>query len=225
MISFLSVLEYSISLCYSVVWHSLTFAAQLVAVKAVLKLELQMRDGQSGVEARIAAGARSCLGSGKGSHQGRQWLKQQFVGGRVCFLCFARSWWVLRLVSPAYLVQAWTWARSLLGLLPCCFAVGMDGVACMCVCFCKAESLGTAKSCARVKSQQSWFAPCFRGLGFRAESGNVLSCSSWGGHLPTPSRRGHRPQRWELGFQTAITVITRQSCVTVCLDMFVVLFP
>lgn len=91
MISFLSVLEYSVGLCYSVVRHSLTFAAQLVTVKAVLKLELQKCDGQSGVEARIATRARSCLGSGKGSHQGRRWLKQQFVGGRVYFLCFARS--------------------------------------------------------------------------------------------------------------------------------------
>lgn len=189
MISFLSVLEYSISLCSSVVWHGLTFAAQLVTVKAVLKLELQMRDGQSGIEASIATGARSCLGSGKGSHQGQQWLKQQFVGGRVCFLCLARSWWVLRLVSPAFLAQAWTWAHSLIRppALPFCSGRGLGG---MRVGFCKAESLGTAKSCARVKSQQSWFAPCFRGLGFRAESGDVLSCSSWGGHLPTPSRKG-----------------------------------
>lgn len=43
----------------------------------------------NGVEARIAAVMRSCLGSGGGNDQGKQWLKQQLECGRVYFLPFA----------------------------------------------------------------------------------------------------------------------------------------
>ena len=80
--------------------------------KSSFKMELQMSDGTlcaaslSGVEARTAAVVTSCLGSGGGNDQGKQWLKQQLGGRRVYFLPFAEV-----LMSPLdmSIMHMWPW--------------------------------------------------------------------------------------------------------------------